>query len=83
MSPEKCQRSGLHRGPFFTIKVVAFQSGPGSRVVGKKRRQVRYVVGRVCRECVSSLLIRVKGQKLLPKARARKSGGLPVLKTAA
>ena len=79
MSPEKCQRSELHRGPFFTIN----QSGPGSRVEGKKRRQVRYVVGRVCRDCVSSLLVRVKGEKLLPKKRVRKSGGLPVLKQAA
>jgi len=83
VSPEKCQRSELHRGPFFTITLVAFQSGPGSRVEGKKWRQVRYVVGRVCRDCVSSLLVRVKGEKLLPKKRVRKSGGLPVLKHAA
>jgi len=54
--------------------------GAGLARGGKKRRQVRYVVGRVCRDCVSSLLVRVKGEKLLPKRRVRKSGGLPVLK---
>ena len=83
MSPEKCGMSEQHRGPFFTITLVAYQSGPGSRMEGKKRRQVRYVVGRVCRDCVSSLLVRVKGSKLLPKKRVRQSGGLPMVKQAA
>ena len=57
--------------------------GAGLARGGEKRRQVRYVVGRGCRDCVSSLLVRVKGEKLLPKKRVRASGGLPVLKQAA
>ena len=81
MSPEKCQMSQSHRGPFFTITVVAFQSGPGSRVRGKERRQVRYVVGRLCRKCLSSSLVKVKGQRLFPKRRAQ-SFGLPAEKAA-
>ena len=83
MSPEKCQMSDSHKGPFFTITIVAYQSGPGSRVEGKKRRQFRYVVGRVCRDCFSRALVNVKGKKVLPKKRVRQSGGLPGLKVAA
>ena len=80
MEAEKCRNSEEHKGPFFTLTLVAYQSGPGSRVEGKKRRQVRYVLGRVCRDCIPSSLIRVNGKKLLPKKRIRRSGGLPVPK---
>ena len=46
---------------------------PGSRDRRKKRKQVRYVVGRLCRKCISCSLLRVKGQKLFKRIR-RKSG---------
>ena len=73
MLPEKCHRSESHKGPYFTITVVAFQAGPGTRARGKERRQVRYVVGRLCRKCVSCSLIRVRGEKLLRKIRGQNS----------
>jgi hypothetical protein len=76
MSVENCSMNHAHKGPFFTITVVAHQSGPGSRVHGKERKQIRYVVGRLCRRCVRQSLLRVKGQKLFPKRR-RRSGGFP------
>lgn len=74
MSVETCSMNASHKGPYFTITVVAHQSGPGSRVRGKERRQVRYVVGRLCRRCVRQSLVKVKGQKLFPKRRAKLSG---------
>lgn len=83
MSKEKCQNADTHKGPYFTITMVAFQSGPGSRKNGKQRRMYRHVMGRLCRECLRRSRIRVKGQRILPKKRVRQSAGLPALKVAA
>ena len=71
--PEKCHRSQEHRGPFFTITVVANESGPGSRLGGKERKQVRYVVGRLCRKCLRKSRVRVSGKKLIRKKRWQSS----------
>jgi hypothetical protein len=74
MSVENCSMNHAHKGPYFTITVVAHQCGPGSRVRGKERRKVSYVVGRLCRRCVRRSLVSVKGQKLFPKRRAKNAG---------
>ena len=76
MSLEVCGMNAKHKGPFFTLTLIAFQCGPGSRVKGKSRKKVSYVVGRLCRRCIRQSQVRVKGEKLFPK-RKRKSDGIP------
>jgi len=68
MSPKRtCGESSGHKGPFFTVTVVAMEVGRGSRVPGKERRQYRRVIGTVCRKCLRASLIKVRGAKLMQK----------------
>ena len=60
-----CQRSAQHAGPFFTVIVTARECGGGTRMPGAKRREERRVVGRVCKRCLLSSLVRVRGRKLM------------------
>ncbi len=79
MSPKRtCSESAGHKGPFFTVTVVAMEVGRGSRVPGKERRQYRRVLGTVCHKCLRTSLIKVRGAKLIRK----KSGKPGVVKVA-
>lgn len=65
VSGNRCDRCPETGGPHYTITVVAHQTGSGTRGGGKDRRkQSRYVVGRVCGKCLRRCVIRVKGRKL-------------------
>ena len=67
MSPKRtCDQSPKHRGPFFTVTIVAREAGRGSRIGGKPRREYRHVLGHVCRKCLRAAVIRAKGKNLLP-----------------
>jgi hypothetical protein len=78
MQSEKCKESEAHRGPFFTVTVVARQSGRGSRIGGKQRREYRHVLGHVCRKCLRSCVVKARGKNLLRK-RARRVVGKVVV----
>ncbi len=70
MSPKRtCGESAGHKGPFFTVTVVAMEVGRGSRKPGKERRQYRRVLGTVCRKCLAASIVKVRGRKLMAKKR--------------
>ena len=71
MQTEKCRESEKHRGPFFTVTVVARQAGRGTRIGGKERREYRHVLGRVCRKCLRSCTVKARGKNLLRKSVSR------------
>jgi hypothetical protein len=80
MSPKRtCDQSPKHRGPFFTVTIVAREAGRGSRIGGKPRREYRHVLGHVCRKCLRSAVIRARGKNLLPrKGRKIRAGKVAV-----
>jgi hypothetical protein len=79
MLSEKCRESETHRGPFFTVTVVARQAGRGSRIGGKERREYRHVLGRVCRKCLRSCMVKARGKNLLRKSVSRRVIGKVVV----
>jgi len=72
---EKCRESESHRGPFFTVTVVARQAGRGSRIGGRQRREYRHVLGRVCRKCLRSCVVKAREKNLLRKDVSRRVVG--------
>jgi hypothetical protein len=72
---EKCRESEKHRGPFFTVTVVARQAGRGSRRGGKERLEYRHVLGRVCRKCLRSCMVKARGKNLLRRNASRVTVG--------
>jgi hypothetical protein len=80
MSPKRtCDQSPKHRGPFFTVTVMAREAGRGSRLGGKPRREYRHVLGHVCRKCLRAAIIKARGKNLLPrKGRKIRAGKVAV-----
>lgn len=72
---DRCKESDTHRGPFFTVTVVARQAGRGSRIGGKERREYRHVLGRVCRMCLRRAIVKARGENLLRKDATRRAIG--------
>ncbi len=64
----RCENAAEHKGPFYSVEIVARQTGVGSRIndtQGRRRERKTLRLGVFCRSCMFDQAFRATGAAVL------------------
>lgn len=63
-----CENGQAHRGPFFTVSILALEVGPGSRQKNRTHILARKTLARLCATCLRGARLRLEGREFFTLA---------------